>query len=239
MTGDFGDTTAPTYFAFQGVSNTQAGNHNATNRNGQSATETIDRDGKVGNDPSKASVNGVKFVHFENNHNVPAIFWDFLNSSGPVYNANGQVVNEQLITPWFYASGLPISEPYWAKARIRGTMTDVLVQAYERRAMTYVPTNDKGFQVEMANIGQHYFDWRYRNYGICAGAVPGTPTPPVPAPTGTVFPIGTGTPEATPRVTGTVTIVNPPRVTGTPGSVTPPPLTTSIPTASPVGTRLP
>src|SRR5262249_51636422 len=143
------------------------------------------------------NVAGVRFMHYENHHNVPTIFWNFLNSSGPVYNTNGQIVDQQLIVPWFYASGLPISEPYWAKARISGTITDVRIQAYERRALTYVPTNEAGFRVEMANIGQHYFDWRYRNFGVCPGTVPGTPTPPVPAPTGVV----TGT--VTPHVTGT------------------------------------
>ena len=217
MSGDFGDTNAPTYFAFQGVSNTQAGDHNAPDRTGQNATETIDRNGTTGNDPSKASVPGVKFAYYEptTKHNVPQIFWDFLNSSGPVKNAQGQVVNERLIDPWNYASGLPISEPYWAKASIQGQVKDVLIQAYERRALTYVPSNPAGFQVEMANIGQHYFDWRYRNYGYCPADPITTPTPPVPAPTGTVV---SGTPQATgtavsgtPQATGTA-------VSGTPGT---------------------
>jgi len=214
MSGDFGDTNAPTYFAFQGVSNTQAGDHPAADRTNQNATETIDKTGKTGTDASKANIPGVKLVHFEaqTKHNIPQVFWDFLNSSGPVQNTvGGATTNEQLIVPWFFASGLPISEPYWAKARIRGVITDVLIQAFERRALTYVPTNQKGFQVEMANIGQHYFDWRYRNYGICTGGVPGTPTAPVPAPTGTQLagtPQVTGTP-GTPAATGTV------RTTGT------------------------
>src|SRR5207237_6069841 len=147
MSGDFGDTSAPTYFAFQGVSNTQAGDHNSPDRTGQKVIETIDRNGKVGTDPSKGNITGVNLVHYEpqTKHNIPAVFCNFLNSSGPVINANGQQVNEQLITPWFYASGLPISEPYWAKATIQGKLTDVMIQAYERRALTYVPTNQAGF----------------------------------------------------------------------------------------------
>jgi len=194
MSGDFGDTLAPTYYAFQGVSNTQAGDHNATDRTGQTVTATIDRNGVVGDDPSKGTIAGVNLVHFENNHNIPDVFWNFLNSSGPVDNGNGQITNERLINPWNYASGLPISEAYWAQAKINGVVKDVMIQAYERRVLTYVPTNDTGFQVEMGNIGQHYFDWRYRNYGYCANQPVSTPTPPVPAPTGTV---GLGTPVAT------------------------------------------
>jgi len=234
MTGDFGDTTAPTYFTFQNVSNTQAGDHPAADRSGQKATETIDNTGKVGQDASKGNLAGSIFVHFEasTKHNIPKIFWDFLNSSGPVMNTQGQIVNEQLITPWFFASGLPISEPYWTKAKVRGQMTDVLIQAYERRALTYVPTNQAGFQVEMANIGQHYFDWRYRNFGICPGTPAGTPTPPVPAPTGTVV---SGTPQVTatagtPHATTTVTTTP----TGGPTQGTPP---AGSPTATETPTR--
>ena len=210
MSGDFGDTLAPTYHAFEGVSNTQAGDHNATDRTGQTVTATIDRNGVVGDDPSKGTTKGVNLVHFENNHNIPQVFWDFLNSSGPVDNGNGQITNERLINPWNYASGLPISEAFWAKAKIQGQVKDVLIQAYERRVLTYVPTNEPGFQVEMGNIGQHYFDWRYRNYGYCADQPISTPTAPVPAPTGTAVastetPMGTTTAEVTGTPMGTTT----------------------------------
>jgi len=227
MTGDFGDNTAPTYSAFASVSNTQAGDHPSTDKTGQKVTQTIDHNGTVGNDASKASIAGTDFVHFEasTKHNIPKAFWDFLNSSGPVYNTNNQIVNEQLITPWFYASGLPISEPYWTRAKINGQVKDVMIQAFERRALTYVPTNQPGFQVELANIGQHYFDWRYRNFGICPGVVPGTPTAPVPAPSGTVVTTGTPQVTGTPVVTGTTTPAASPSAS-----------TTAVTTGTPVST---
>jgi Tol biopolymer transport system component len=38
---------------------------------------------------------------------------------------------------------------------------DVLVQLFERRVLTYTPSNPAGFQVEMGNVGQHYYRWRY------------------------------------------------------------------------------
>jgi len=233
MSGDFGDQSAPTYFDFQKVSNTQAGDHNAADRTNQNATDTIARGGAVGTDASKSTVPGVKFVHYENKHNIPQVFWDFLNSSGPVKNDQGQVVSEQLITPWFFASGLPISEPYWAKATIAGKLTDVLIQAFERRALTYVPSNPAGFQVEMANIGQHYFDWRYRNAGYCPAGTIVTPTPPVPAPT--TVPGTPGTPGATttPAATGTVSGTGTPAATGTvSGTGTPAATTTAVATGT-------
>ena len=236
MSGDFGDTLAPTYFAFQKVSSTESGNNAAQDRRGQKITETIDRNGVVGNDPSKSVMTGTNLVQFvtETKHNIPAVFWNFLNSSGPVANTANQITNEQLIVPWFFASGFPISEPYWAKATIQGKVTDVMIQAYQRRALTYVPTNQAGFQVEMANIGQHYFDWRYRNAGFCAGQPVTTPTPPVPAPTGTPV---SGTPQTTVTV---ITSTGTPRPTGTvsPGatSVTTTPNPTFTSSASPIVT---
>jgi len=208
MSGDPGDQFAPTYFAFQkvSVSSDRVDTHPAADRTGQKVVETIDRNGITGTDPSKANMSGTDLVHFEGSvkHNIPRVFWDFLNASGPVHDANHNIVTQQLINPWFFASGLPISEAYWTRATIKGKVTDVLIQAFERRALTYVPTNPTGFQVEMANIGQHYFDWRYRNGGFCPNEPVTTPTPPVPA--GTVTAVATGT-AGTPRATATAPAV--------------------------------
>ena len=237
MSGDLGDRLAPTYFGFQKVSNTQAGNHPAQNRVGQRVIETIDRNGTTGTDPSKNSVPGTDLVQFvnETKHNIPCVFWDFLNSSGPTHADGHQVVNQQLIQPWFFASGLPISEPYWAKATIRGQVTDVMIQAYERRALTYVPANDQAFQVEMANIGQHYFDWRYRNAGLCPGDLPSQPTPPVPIGTGTV---ATVSPTAVRTVTATATVcANCPTATPTRTIAIPPGTVVQATITTPTATR--
>jgi outer membrane protein assembly factor BamB len=163
VAGDSTDSQAPTYVSFQGVANTTLGDHKAQDRTGQSATATLARSGTEGNDASMTKYQGIDFVHYEAGvgHNIPRVFWDFLNQQGPVVE-NGQVVQAQLITPWFYASGLPISEPYWASVHIGGTARDVLIQAFERRVVTYTPTNNDPFKVEMGNVGQHYYDWRYR-----------------------------------------------------------------------------
>jgi len=249
MSGDFGDTLAPTYFAFQkvSVSGDRIDTHPSTDRTGQRVTQTIDRDGTTGNDASKGTVPGVDLVHFEaqTKHNIPSVFWAFLNSSGQVHAdaTTHQLVTQQLITPWFFASGLPVSEAYWAKAKIGGQVKDVLIQAFERRALTYVPTNPVGFQVEMANIGQHYFDWRYRNFGYCAGAPAITPTAPVPAATGTVttgtaVATGTAVPNLTAVATGTALATATDETTRTPL-----PVGTAVGTGTavitPVGTPVP
>jgi hypothetical protein len=234
MTGDFGDTNAPTYRAFQNVSVSadRVDTHPATNNVGQVITQTISRDGTVGSDPAKASMAITNAVYItETRHNIPGVFWTFLNSSGLIHNTTHQTATEQLITPWNFASGLPISEAYWTRATIQGQVKDVLIQAFERRALTYVPTNPAGFQVEMANIGQHYFDWRYRNLGYCPGDPGVVPTPPAPAPTGTVV---SGTPGATgtPASTGTA-VSGTPAATGTAVSTTTVVVGTSVATFTP------
>ncbi|MGI8586176.1 MAG: hypothetical protein ACR2M0_00600 [Chloroflexia bacterium] len=224
-TGDRGEQDAPTYFALQKVSNTTLGDHPALDHMGQPVAATINRTGVVGSDPSKASTaTNIAFYDTTTKHNIPGVFWRFLNSTGTVYE-NGRIVPAQvLINPWYYASGHPISEAYWTKATIQGHLTSVLVQMYERRALTYVPTNAQGWQVEMANIGQHYYDWRYKGEGNCSAA-PQPTVQPTFAPTGT--PEVTGTP-ATPETTATA---GTPQATGT--AV---PTGSAVPSAQPSGT---
>lgn len=217
MSGDPTSPDTPTYAAFQGVSNSQAGDHRAPNLAGHRVTATIDRDGKTGNDPSKATVRGTDIVQYEaeTGHNIPAAFYDFITAEGPVYPMvynDGRYMNDKDLSDerlaWNLATGLPISEAYWSKATIRGNLTDVMIQAFERWVLTYVPTNPPGLQVEVGNIGQHYFEWRYRNGGLCAGETPGTPAPIVPAPTSTIAPM-TPSPSvptyAPPPPTGSIT----------------------------------
>jgi Tol biopolymer transport system component len=215
ISGDIDDSQAPTYASFLGVTNSRRGDHPQPNRVGQFATNTINKAGQVGDDPSKSAVPGTKIAYFEpsTRHNIPEIFWGFLNASGPI-SETGQIVNKRLIDPWFYASGLPISDAYWSRVKIAGTFQDVMIQAYERRVLTYVPTNVPGFQVEMGNIGQHYYDWRYKDAGKPSGTPTAGTTTPV-AGSATTTPPGGGTPL--PTGTGTAT----PTVTGTPPTATP------------------
>ena len=93
-------------------------------------------------------------------HQVASVFWTFMNSSGPVLEG-GEQVNDQLFSSPFYATGYPLTEAYWTTVDLAGEPTDVLLQCFERRCLTYTPGNDAGWQVEAGNVGQHYFRWRY------------------------------------------------------------------------------
>ncbi len=175
LASDTDDAMAPTYATFSALLG------KADARVGQPVMERLDRAGKVtteptlGNDPAA----GVAYYEPATGHNIPAAFWTFLNSSGPV-RQNGQTVPARLSDPWFYAAGYPISEAYWADVKITGQVgTRVLVQLFQRRVLTYVPSAPAAFQVQAGNIGQHYYDWRYNG----AGKPAATPAPVQPSPT--------------------------------------------------------
>jgi Tol biopolymer transport system component len=218
ISGDIDDNQAPTYVSFLAVSNTRRGDHRQPPRIDQFATATINKAGQVGDDPAKAAFPLAKIAYFEptTGHNIPTAFWNFLNATGPI-SETGQIVNKRLIDPWFYASGLPISDPYWTRVKIKGEMQNVMIQAFERRVLTYVPTNTPTFQVEMGNIGQHYYDWRYKDLGKPTGT-PATSTPATAGPTNTAGG-ATSTPVAT-NTAGTPGTATATR-TGTPSTSTP------------------
>jgi polysaccharide biosynthesis protein PslG len=106
----------------------------------------------------------VRLTRYESatGHNIADVFWTFMNSSGPI-KVNGQYVNGEAVD-WIYSIGLPITEPYWTRVKVGGVEKDVLIQIFERRALTYTPSNSAAFQVEMGNIGRHYAIWRYGSY---------------------------------------------------------------------------
>lgn len=89
-------------------------------------------------------------------HTVPRAFADFRNDP-----------RHPLAT-----IGLAITEPFWAKVKVGGDQKDVMVQAFERRVLTYTPSNDDPYKVEFGNIGQHYYRWRYNLDGGAETAIP-------------------------------------------------------------------
>jgi hypothetical protein len=96
----------------------------------------------------------------ETNHTVAAPFWEFMNSTGLIWDG-GSLVAESLFQNPFYATGYPVTEAYWTTTPVDGESQDVLWQCFERRCMTYTPDNPEGWEVETGNVGQHYFEWRY------------------------------------------------------------------------------
>ena len=62
---------------------------------------------------------------------------------------------------WTFVLGYPITEGYWTQMRVNGQDYAVLVQAYQRRVLTYTPDFPQTWQIQQGNVGQHYLEWRY------------------------------------------------------------------------------
>jgi hypothetical protein len=166
VAGDADDPTGPTYATFGPL------RAEPPLPDGAIITQRLARDGTVTADPELAGhgVTATQRVTVPGiDHQVASPFWTFMNSSGTIY-AGGGYSEAALFPNPYYATGLPISEAYWANVKVGGSYRDVLMQCFERRCLTYTPGNPDGFLVEAGNVGQHYYAWRYAD------------TTPVPAP---------------------------------------------------------
>ena len=155
VAGDPNDTLGPTYASFARLLAVPPPEVETV------IVQTIDRGGQVGADERLAGYGVLAGPLIpETNHRVASVFWEYLNSQGVLYQGGGYVTGA-LFDPAFYATGFPITEAYWTRAIVAGVVRDVLVQCFERRCLTYTPANPEGWQVEMGNVGQHYYRWRY------------------------------------------------------------------------------
>jgi hypothetical protein len=145
---------------------------------GDLITQTISGSGVIGTD-SSLDVYQVAAEHhvIETGHAVASPFWSFMNSSG-VVRVDGQSHQDDLFENPFFGVGLPITGAYWVHVPIDGNWQNVLVQCFERRCLTYTPSNPDGWKVEAGNIGQHYYEWRYE----AASEEPEEQDPPVQIP---------------------------------------------------------
>ncbi|MFL5734723.1 MAG: hypothetical protein ACJ78Q_16325 [Chloroflexia bacterium] len=177
------DPDAPTYTSFRRVASIIVpGANRAPKRTGQAATATIDRTGEVGDEPSLGLYPGARLAAYSEplGHNIPQAMWDFLNLKGTV-RKSGADVPGQTLANWVYVMGYPITEPYWARVKISGIYQDVLFQLYERRSLAYAPAMPKGWQVQMGNVGQHYYTWVYGGSLPAPLVPPAAPPPNLPA----------------------------------------------------------
>ncbi|MCX2727212.1 CAP domain-containing protein [Thermomicrobium sp. 4228-Ro] len=118
-----------------------------SDRTGEAIREVLRQDGTVVVDPARERP-GVEYAGYDpvTGHNSARPFTEWLATR-----------------PWnsLFVVGRPIAEPYWILVRVSGQPRWVLVQAFERRVLTYTPDNPVGWQVEMGNVGRQYYEWRY------------------------------------------------------------------------------
>jgi hypothetical protein len=186
---------APTYASFKAVGTFSGTENGQPKTSGNPINASIDKSGKVSQitPPEQRYLATYDEV---TRHNIADVFDQFANQSGPVWNGAAYVQGPVFFGNPLYVLGRPLTEPYWIRAVVAGVERDVLVQLFERRVLTYTPTNPAAFKVEMGNVGQHYFRWRYGN--------PINPTP-TPSPTPGIsvntiyFPVGPGVTDVIPH----------------------------------------
>lgn len=157
---------SPTYATFASLATFDNNGYRDANRLGQRVSAWLDRAGNLSARADLAEAHPESTIAQYNSmtgHNIPQVFWDFMSAQGPVLE-NGAVQTRPVVD-WLFALGLPITDAYWTRAKIGAAEKDVLVQLFERRVLTYVPDNPAGYKVEMGNVGQHYFQWRYPHLG--------------------------------------------------------------------------
>ena len=163
------------------------------NTNGKPVTKQFNSVGSFGTYDTKGDPQAVT-AGFDDTtkHNLPKAFADFRNA--PDFGG-------------LSAIGLAITEPIWATVKVGGMQKDVLMQGFERRVLTYTPSNPDGFRVEYGNIGRAYYAWRYPS-----GTAPVPAGNAVPAPSGsaTPAPSATAAPAPAPGGFDIVAIVDPP-----------------------------
>ncbi|HVB63531.1 MAG TPA: transglycosylase SLT domain-containing protein [Nitrolancea sp.] len=147
VTGDIDNNPlSPTYATLAPLAS--IGANIAANRSpnhvGQTVTALLQADGTVV--PGAVSDSAVAIGGYDDvlGHNIPKLFTDWM--------AN-QTISEQ------YLVGHPLTEPFWVNSMVGGKQKRVLMQAFERRVLTYTPDNPAGWKVESGNVGLDYRFW--------------------------------------------------------------------------------
>ncbi len=127
------------------------GEHQAPNCVGKPVDEAIDVNGIVSIVPQSGIPAMYAAFAPQTGHNIPDLFWSYLKDMQGTYGSD-----------WTYVLGFPITEAYWTQMRVGGKDYPVLIQAYQRRVLTYTPAFAPEWRVQQGNVGQHYFEWRYK-----------------------------------------------------------------------------
>jgi hypothetical protein len=152
-----------------------------------------------------ASDPNAQLAHFvtETGQTIPQAFWAFLTAGGTAGGTALQddaLVERSPLFDWVTVTGFPISPAFWVTVRVGDVPTAVMVQLFERRVLSYTPTNPAGYWVEMGNIGLHYFQYRY--LGSDAPLVQVTVAPASPTGAKSSKPAPSPRASATPTITG-------------------------------------
>jgi hypothetical protein len=178
--------TYPTYVDLQSLY--QAPDANTPEETGVPATRLLQPDGSLTSFLDYQDDPATLLLDSPNAYGVPRGFLDFQHSYGIIYRDGRaeQAVQGPVYFPKF-VFGFPVTRAYWVNSRVGGHDMPILFQVFERRVLTYNPANSPGARVEMGNVGQHYFNWRYTQLDM--DMVPASDTTNDPASTPTPPPL--------------------------------------------------
>jgi len=148
------DNDFPTYAGLARLFGTPAGY-----QPGEHVTRVFLPEG-AGEFPQYAGAVATEIVQVEQGFGIPRAFWNYMNQQGVVYR-DGNFIENQPLFEWVYVLGYPVTDAYWTRVRVGNVERDVMFQAFERRILTYTPSNAGPWQVEMGNVGRQYYEWRY------------------------------------------------------------------------------
>lgn len=166
------NSIAPTYASFAKVGTFNGSENWATNNTGNAITNQIDNTGNVTSftPPEQRLLTSYDSV---THHNIADVFMNYMNQNGILWNGSSYEQDPLFFGNPTYVFGRPVTEPYWTNAIVAGVQRQVLVQLFERRVLTYTPANSDPYKVEMGNVGQHYYQWRYsQNNGATLQVAP-------------------------------------------------------------------
>src|SRR5690242_4913940 len=102
LASDLNDANAPTYRSFAAVADTPLTPRPAANATGQQVVLSVSKANPTPQNTGRYNARGVYNAQYvgETQHNIPGVFWNFLNQRGAVL-ANGSVANNQALNdPW-------------------------------------------------------------------------------------------------------------------------------------------
>lgn len=167
---DGANSKAPTYASFLPVTTLRPEQNGAAEQKNAVINGQLDQVGLVTTfqPPEVRLLTGYDSV---TKHNIADVFLEFGNRRGMVWVGQNYAdpiwKNEDYAEDYLffgnptYVFGRPISEPFWVITELNGKPVPVMVQLFERRVLTYTPSNSPEYRVEMGNVGQHYYRWRY------------------------------------------------------------------------------
>ena len=141
-------TSDPTVATYAGLARVVEQRATDESSNHTSLDLWINAAGSVSQKAPPSSVWDTQYVQ-TTGHNLPDVFANLFKQ-----NPFGQMT-------WVEALGYPISEPYWTTYRRNGEALPSLVQVFERRVLVYTPSLQPSEQITLANVGRHYYRWRY------------------------------------------------------------------------------